>query len=302
MKLHYPLVLSCLVALTLVSGCGNKQQATPPEQQPATPEQLVEIWDQLISQPVDQLDFTLARAVATDMLTRGENGIKPILDRLDVADPSPQSIVLASAALRDLVDEKHEAELIRLTEATHSSPTRRVAIDLLGGVETDSAVAHLAELEKDGDLLISTGAYLARLHMGDADYVARMKTYWDNPGVHDASRQEMLRRLPDAEAKNAVEFLCAAVVRPDWDADVRRRAASALGFMIDQRALEALKAAAETTPEAELREYIAKAADAMQVKLDAGLTVEEVEVGSDGVHKVSVPLTTESPKQPAPAE
>src|SRR5690606_13116273 len=128
-----------------------------------------------------------------------------------------------------------------------------------------------------------------RLHMGDAAYVARMKTYWDNPAVHDASRREMLRRLPDAEAKHAVEFLCAAVVRPDWDADVRRRAASTLGFMIDERALEALKVAAETTPEAELRDYIVKAVAAMQVKLDAGITVEEYDVGADGVHKVSVP-------------
>ncbi len=302
MKLYYPLILSCLVALPLLTGCGNKQQPAPAEEKPATPEQLIEIWDQLIAQPVDQLDFKLAHAVATDMSTRGEKGILPILERLDVADPSPQSIVLSSAALRQLVTKDHEEALIRLTEATHSSPTRRVATDLLGGIATETAEARIAELEKDPDLLISTGAYLSRLHLGDDAYVARMKTYWDNPQVHDASRQEMLRRLPDTQARNAVEYLCAAIVRPDWDSDVRRRAVSALGFMIDQRALEALKVASETTPEADLREYILKAISVMQMKLDAGITVEEIEVSADGVHKVSVPLTAEPVEQPAPTE
>lgn len=298
MKLRLFASLSVLALGALFSACGGKPaQPAATEEKPATPDQLVELWDQLIAKPTDQVDFELALAVATDMNNRGEEGIKPILDRLDVPEPTPQVIVLTSAALRPIVNESHQDALIELTRDTHSSRTRRVAIDLLGGIETDKAIARINELEQDEDLLMVVAAFLARLHLGDADYVARMRKYWEDPKVHDASRQEMLRRLPEAHAHVALDFLCEAVTRADWDRDVVRRCIGTLGFQTDQKAYDALIKASQSLPDHELSEFAKMAAAAMKTRMDAGLKVEHFEVGPGGVSSVSTTLSAE----PAPA-
>lgn len=300
MKLRLFVSLSVLALGALLSACGGKPaQPAATEEKPATPDQLVELWDQLIAKPTDEVDFELALAVATDMSNRGEEGIKPILDRLDVPEPTPQVIVLTSAALRSIVNESHQDALIELTRDTHSSRTRRVAIDLLGGIETDKAIARINELEQDEDLLMVVAAFLARLHLGDADYVARMGKYWEDPKVHDLSRQEMLRRLPEAHANVALDILCEAVNRADWDREVVRRCIGTLGFQTDQKAYDALVNASQSLPDQELSEFAKLAAAAMKTRMDAGQKVEHFEVGPGGVSGVTTTLSAEP--TPAPA-
>jgi hypothetical protein len=55
-----------------------------------------------------------------------------------------------------------------------------------------------------------------------------------------------------------------------------------------------LKSAADSFPEPELREFALKAVQSMQARIDAGTTIQEVEVGPDGITKVTTPLTATS--------
>jgi HEAT repeat protein len=296
MKRYLSAVAAVVLAAMMLTACGGKKAETPaaPEGTPATPDQLVTVWDQLVAAPQDQIDFKLAHAVAQDISVRGAEGIAPLLKKIDVETPTPQSIVLTLAALRDQIKPEHEALLVELAGPTKGSYTRRVAIDLLGSLETESATQKLLEMQESDDPLISIAAFLSLLPKNSPEAVARLKGHWDNPAVHDASRQEMIRRLPEQAAPQAIEQLCATLAHPEWDVDVRRRAVQTLGFLTDPRALEALKSAADSFPEPELREFALKAVQSMQARIDAGTTIQEVEVGPDGITKVTTPLTATS--------
>lgn len=290
-------LLAVCVGSLAITACGKKQPPQPegiPEGHTvATPEQLVDVWNQLIALPKEQINFELAHGVAQDISVRGTEGIVPLLRALDVPEPTPQAVVLSLAALRKHIKPEHEALLIELAGPTKAKATRTVALDLLGAIETPSAIEKLAEFEQDADSMIAVVAYLAHLPIADAAYVGRSKGYWDNTTVHDSFRQEMIRRIPEAQAGAALDALCAAVVRMDWPTDVRQRVVGLLGFVNDPRALEAVKQAAENSPEPELREYATKAVAAIQERIAAGGNVETVDVGPDGIHRVGMPLSAE---------
>lgn len=310
-------ILSAMLAVSLtglaLSACGNKQPAQqdgiPEGKAVATPEQLLDIWDQLVALPKEQVNFELAHGVAEDIATRGAEGIAPLLRKLDVPAPTPQMVVLSLGVLRKHIKPEHEALLIELAGPEKSKATRTVAIDLLGSIETPTATAKLAELSNDPDAMIAVVAYIAHLPTGDAAFVERINSFWDNPAVHDSFRQELMRRLPEAHTLLAVGPMCATVTRVDWPTDVRQRVIGLLGFVNDPRAAEALKQAAETNPEPELREYAAKAAAAAEARIAAGGEIQTVEVGPDGVHPAVMPLKAEpgmpddlpAPGTPAPA-
>lgn len=295
-RIAFRLFMVSLVCLGVVA-CGKKQEPQPegvPEGHTvATPEQLVDIWEQLVALPKEQINFELAHGVAQDISVRGADGIMPLLRKLDTAEPTPQRVVLSLAALRKHIKPEHEALLVELSGPTKSKATRTVAIDLLGALETETVKAKLAELEQDSDPMIAVVAYLAHLQSADDAYIARFMGFWNNPGVHDSFRQEMVRRLPEAHAGKVVEALSAAVVRMDWPVDMRQRLVGLLGFVNDPKALEAVKQAAANSPEPELREYATRAVAAIEARIAAGGEIQTVEVGPDGVHQVGVPLTAE---------
>lgn len=322
MRHWYGAAVAAVAIGAVLTGCGGKQQPAqqhagidiPEGKTVATPEQLVQVWDQLCSVPMEQLNYQLALGVATDMDQRHPEGLAPIFRKVDVAEPTPQVITLTLSSTRGLITPRYEAILTELAAPGKGSFTRRVAIDLLGSIDSESVAQKLAEYEQEPDLLISVAGYLAALHRGNADYVRRMRGYWENPKVHDASRQEMLRRLPAEHALEVVDLMGFAIANPGWPVDVRQRVTEILGDFTDSRALEALQAAAETHPEPELREYAAKAAAAMQARMDGTattstpdgqtITTVPIQVTPGGQPSVSVPLTAEpagAAEEPAPA-
>lgn len=294
MRQWYRAALAAGFTAMVLAGCGGQKPASAPGaapegQTPATPDQLVQIWDIQVAKPQEELNYKLSHAIAQDMAQRHPQGIEPILKKIDVEEPTPQAITLTLACTRDLITPQHEALLTELAGPTHGSYTRRVAIDLLGSIDNESVRQKLLEMEKDPDLLISVAAYLARLHLGDAEYVQRMHTYWDNPKVHDASRQEMMRRVPEDYAIDVVDLMAQTVNHPGWSPDVRQRVLTILSMMADSRALDALKSAAENSPEPQLHEFAQKAAAAMEARIKSGGTMETV-TGPNGEKISTMPL------------
>lgn len=310
----YPMVaLFTVVALT---GCGSKETApaegAAPQQdgdkRPATEAELYEIWNQLSEQAPESVNIELARGAANNLAQLGPEKLLPLLDKTGSPEAGKTALFLAMVALRPLLKpEHHEAKLVELTQPDKPSRTRRAAIELLSTLGSESGIARVKELMDDSDPRVAAGAMLALLHQeNQPEAVARVRALWDDPETVDLERQEIVRRIPEVASLEHADIFIKAVTSMDWDPHVRQRAISILGAFTDTKAQDALKEAAEKSPEPQLKDLAAKAVAAMQERLDAGMGDLKFNVRPDGVLETqmpveSVPLVAPA-TEPAPAE
>ena len=246
----------CCAALFCAAGCGP----TPTYQSGVkSPEEYMRDWHDLAAEPPGKMDEGSAKMIA-GKLAAVEGGLDMLFEVLADPESRPEAKLLAVVSLQPQLSLSLEPRIDQLTEPGLDPTTRACATQLLAFLRSEFSLNKLRTLLDDANHQVKMAALLGLLEAGKDDVFDHAEALWHADAARGQDRTAMILALPDTYAQTHLADYAAALADDiEIAPHARMIAAGALARSQDRQWLGALAKAAESDPDAQVREVSTQA-------------------------------------------